>query len=88
MGGDPVATWRSYFRMAVSTYDRRIGEDPQGDRPGYAWLWGLFKSGLMVNDLNNTAVEGYRAPLKEGKTRVMYYFYANLQRLAELFRNT
>jgi len=38
-------------------------------------LKGLFKEGLMKNDLNKIDVEGYKTPLKEGKTRGMYYFF-------------
>ncbi len=38
-------------------------------------LKGLFKEGLTENTLNKTDVEGYKRPLKEGKTRAMYYFF-------------
>ena len=38
-------------------------------------LKGLFKEGLTENTLNETDVEGYKRPLKEGKTRAMYYFF-------------
>ncbi|MFT5891724.1 MAG: haloalkane dehalogenase [Dokdonia sp.] len=38
-------------------------------------LKGLFKEGLTENTLNEIDVEGYKRPLKEGKTRAMYYFF-------------
>ena len=38
-------------------------------------LKGLFKEGLTENTLNKMDVEGYKRPLKEGKTRAMYYFF-------------
>lgn len=38
-------------------------------------LKGLFKEGLTKNTLNKTDIEGYKRPLKEGKTRAMYYFF-------------
>lgn len=38
-------------------------------------LKGLFKSGMTKNTLNKTDVEGYKKPLKEGKTKAMYYFF-------------
>ena len=40
-----------------------------------AMLRGLFKSGLVENSLNKTDIEGYKIPLKEGKTKAMYYFF-------------
>ena len=38
-------------------------------------LKGLFKSGMKENTLNKQDIEGYKTPLKEGKTRGMYYFF-------------
>lgn len=38
-------------------------------------LKGLFKSGLTENTLSKADVEGYKTPLKEGKTKAMYYFF-------------
>ena len=35
----------------------------------------LFKSGLNENNLNRADIEGYKLPLKEGKTHGMYYFF-------------
>ncbi len=40
-----------------------------------AMLKGLFKSGLKKNHLTEEDIEGYKTPLKEGKTRAMYYFF-------------
>lgn len=40
-------------------------------------LKGLFKSGLKENNLTKTEIEGYKRPLKEGKTNAMYYFFSN-----------
>lgn len=39
-------------------------------------LKGLFKSGLVENNLTKTAAEGYKKPLLEGKTKGMYYFFS------------
>ncbi|WP_346881708.1 alpha/beta hydrolase [uncultured Algibacter sp.] len=39
-------------------------------------LKGLFKEGLTQNTLNKIDVEGYKTPLKEGKTKAMYYFFS------------
>ncbi len=35
----------------------------------------LFKSGMTENTLTKTDLEGYKTPLKEGKTKAMYYFF-------------
>ena len=40
-----------------------------------AMLKALFEEGLKENTLNKQDVEGYKKPLKEGKTRAMYYFF-------------
>lgn len=39
-------------------------------------LKGLFRSGLKENTLNKVDIEGYKKPLREGKTRGMYYFFS------------
>jgi pimeloyl-ACP methyl ester carboxylesterase len=39
-------------------------------------LKGLFKQGLTENTLNKIDVEGYKKPLREGKTKAMYYFFS------------
>lgn len=38
-------------------------------------LKGLFKEGLKENNLNKEDIKGYKIPLKEGKTKAMYYFF-------------
>lgn len=35
----------------------------------------LFKSGMNKNTLSKIDLEGYKTPLKEGKTEAMYYFF-------------
>lgn len=37
----------------------------------------LFKLGLKENNLTKDEIEGYKRPLKEGKTNGMYYFFSN-----------
>ncbi|RZN83840.1 MAG: alpha/beta hydrolase [Winogradskyella sp.] len=39
-------------------------------------LKGLFKSGMTENTLNKIDVEGYKKPMREGKTKAMYYFFS------------
>ena len=39
-------------------------------------LKGLFKSGLVENNLSKAAIEGYKRPLLAGKTKGMYYFFS------------
>ena len=39
-------------------------------------LNGLFKSGLKENNLTKTEIEGYKKPLRNGKTKAMYYFFS------------
>jgi haloalkane dehalogenase len=38
-------------------------------------LNGLFKTGMKENTLTKIDLEGYKTPLKKGKTRAMYYFF-------------
>ena len=40
-------------------------------------LKGLFKTGLIENNLSLEDIEGYKKPLLEGKTRAMYHFFSN-----------
>ena len=40
-------------------------------------LNGLFKTGLVENNLNSEDLEGYKKPLLEGKTKAMYHFFTN-----------
>lgn len=38
-------------------------------------LKSLFKGGMMENTLNEADVQGYKQPMREGKTKAMYYFF-------------
>lgn len=40
-------------------------------------LKGLFKTGLIHNNLTPEDIEGYKKPLLEGKTKGMYHFFSN-----------
>ncbi len=40
-------------------------------------LKGLFKTGLMENNLTTEDIKGYKKPLLEGKTKAMYHFFSN-----------
>jgi len=52
---------------------------------GGLWTWellkkhkGLFKSGLLDADImDKNAIEGYKKPMLEGKTKAMYQFFSN-----------
>jgi pimeloyl-ACP methyl ester carboxylesterase len=35
----------------------------------------LFNGGMIENTLNEADIEGYKRPLREGKTKAMYYFF-------------
>lgn len=54
-------------------------------------LKGLFKTGLMKNNLTKEALEGYKKPLLEGKTKAMYHFFSKtcnkLPNYSEVFEN-
>jgi pimeloyl-ACP methyl ester carboxylesterase len=39
-------------------------------------LKGLFKKGLKENNLSKIDIEGYKTPLRQGKTKGMYYFFS------------
>lgn len=39
-------------------------------------LKGLFKTGLIDNNLTKTDLEGYKTPFLEGKTKAMYHFFS------------
>ncbi len=38
---------------------------------------GLFKTGLVENNLTKEDLKGYKTPLLEGKTKAMYHFFSN-----------
>jgi len=48
----------------------------------------LFKSGLIENNLNKKDVEGYKKPLREGKTKAMYYFFTQTCNALPDYSNT
>lgn len=68
-GFDPPIRFNEGFMARTAMWGYRNGITTN------AMLQGLFKSGLVENTLNKTDIEGYKTPLKEGKTRAMYYFF-------------
>lgn len=65
----PVRFKKGFFaRVAMWGYSNGITTN--------LMLKGLFKTGLTKNTLNKVDVEGYKEPLKEGKTKGMYYFFS------------
>ena len=68
-GFDPPIRFEKGFLARAAMWSYRNGVTTN------AMLKGLFKSGLMKNTLTKTDLEGYKTPLKEGKTKAMYYFF-------------
>ena len=68
-GFDPPVQFKKGFFARTAMWGYRNGITTN------ALLKGLFKSGLEENNLNKADVEGYKTPLREGKTRGMYYFF-------------
>ncbi len=68
-GFDPPIRFEPGFMARVAMWGYRNGITTN------MMLKGLFKEGLTENNLNKTDIEGYKRPLKEGKTRAMYYFF-------------
>ena len=68
-GFDPPIRFEPGFMARVAMWGYRNGITTN------MMLKGLFKEGLTENNLNKTDIEGYKQPLKEGKTRAMYYFF-------------
>ncbi len=68
-GFQPPIRFKKGFtaRIAMWSYRNKITTNMM--------LRGLLKSGLIEHNLNKTDIEGYKIPLKEGKTRGMYYFF-------------
>ncbi len=65
----PVKLKKGFFaRAAMWSYSNGITTN--------LMLKGLFKTGLTKNTLNKVDVEGYKEPLKAGKTKGMYYFFS------------
>lgn len=48
----------------------------------------LFKSGMIENNLSKKALNGYKTPLKEGKTKAMYYFFTQTCNVLKDYQNT
>ncbi len=68
-GFDPPIRFKPGFMARVAMWGYRNGITTN------MMLKGLFDKGLTENTLNKTDVEGYKRPLKEGKTKGMYYFF-------------
>jgi len=68
-GFDPPLRFKPGFMAKTAMWSYRNGFTTN------MMLKGLFKSGLKENNLNKEDIEGYKTPLKEGKTRAMYYFF-------------
>lgn len=68
-GFDPPIRFEPGFMARTAMWGYRNGVTTN------MMLNGLFKEGLTKNNLNKTDIEGYKRPLKEGKTRAMYYFF-------------
>ena len=69
-GFDPPIRFKPGFMARTAMWSYRNGVTTN------MMLKGLFKEGLTENILNKTDVEGYKTPLREGKTRAMYYFFS------------
>ncbi len=68
-GFDPPIRFEPGFMARTAMWSYRNGITTN------IMLKGLFKEGLTENNLNKTDIEGYKKPLKEGKTKAMYYFF-------------
>ncbi|MEP1488027.1 MAG: alpha/beta hydrolase [Algibacter sp.] len=69
-GFNPPIRFKKGFLARITMWSYRNGITTN------AMLKGLFKSGLTENTLNKIDLEGYKTPLKEGKTNGMYYFFS------------
>lgn len=68
-GFDPPVRFKKGFLARTAMWSYRNGITTN------MMLKGLFASGMTKNTLNKIDVEGYKKPLKEGKTKAMYYFF-------------
>ncbi len=68
-GFDPPIRFEPGFMARTAMWSYRNGITTN------MMLKGLFKSGMQENTLNKDDIAGYKTPLKEGKTRAMYYFF-------------
>jgi len=69
-GFDPPIRFKKGFFASTAMWGYRNGITTN------MMLKSLFKSGLTENNLNEEDIAGYKTPLKEGKTRGMYYFFS------------
>jgi len=69
-GFDPPIRFEPGFMARTAMWGYRNGITTN------TMLRSLFKEGMTENTLNKTDIEGYKRPLKEGKTRAMYYFFS------------
>ncbi len=68
-GFDPPIRFKPGFMAKTAMWSYRNGITTN------TMLRALFKEGLKENNLNKEDVEGYKVPLREGKTNAMYYFF-------------
>lgn len=68
-GFDPPIRFKPGFMAKTAMWSYRNGVTTN------MMLKGLFKSGMRKNTLNKEDINGYKTPLREGKTRGMYYFF-------------
>jgi len=68
-GFDPPIRFKPGFMARTAMWSYRNGITTN------MMLRSLFKSGMQKNTLNKEEVAGYKTPLKEGKTKAMYYFF-------------
>ena len=69
-GFDPPIRFKPGFFAKTAAWSYRDGITTN------VMLRALFKAGLKENNLNKEDIAGYKIPLREGKTRAMYYFYS------------
>jgi pimeloyl-ACP methyl ester carboxylesterase len=68
-GFDPPIRFEPGFMARTAMWSYRNGITTN------MMLKGLFKSGMQENTLNKEDINGYKTPMREGKTRGMYYFF-------------
>lgn len=68
-GFDPPIRFEPGFMARTAMWSYRNGITTN------MMLKGLFKSGMQKNTLNKEDINGYKTPMREGKTRGMYYFF-------------
>lgn len=68
-GFDPPIRFKPGFMAKTAMWSYRNGITTN------LMLKNLFKAGMKENTLNKEDIAGYKTPLKEGKTRGMYYFF-------------